>query len=167
VAGPPIVTEAEQAFLRQLVKQKVAFLIVGLSSAALQGAPAVTQDIDLWFADLGDPGLKRALEKVGAVYVPPIGLNPPMFAGKGMGLFDIVLRMDGLRSFEQEARRALEVRLGGVKVKLLPLDRIIASKRAANRPKDRLVIPVLESALAAVRDRRSRAPRGRRGKKRM
>jgi hypothetical protein len=35
-------------------------------------------------------------------------------------------------------------------LKVLPLDRILASKRAANRPRDRLVIRVLEDALAAA-----------------
>jgi hypothetical protein len=28
--------------------------------AALQGAPVVTQDVDLWFEDLGDPGIREA-----------------------------------------------------------------------------------------------------------
>jgi len=46
------------------------------------------------------------------------------------------------------SRRSLK----GVTVRLLPLDRIIASKRAANRPKDQVVIPALEEALAAIED---------------
>lgn len=150
-----IFTEKEEAFLRELARHRVAFMIVGLASATLQGAPAVTQDVELWFRDLADPGIGKALDKVGGAYIPPIGGNPPMFAGAGVELFDIVLRMDGLRSFQEEARRAIAVSLGGVKVKLLPLARIIASKRAANRPKDRLVLPVLESALIATRERRS------------
>jgi len=40
----------------------------------------------------------------------------------------------------------------GVTVRLLPLDRVIASKRAANRPKDQAVIPALEEPLAAIED---------------
>jgi hypothetical protein len=46
-------------------------MVVGLSAAALQGAPVVTQDIDLWFENLNDPGLARALAETGAAYVPP------------------------------------------------------------------------------------------------
>jgi hypothetical protein len=159
VAEASIFTEREAAFLRELVRQDVAFLVVGLASAALQGAPAVTQDIDLWFRDLADPGIRRALEKVGAAYVPQIGVNPPMFAGSGVALFDIVLNMDGLRSFDEEARGAIEVSLGGVSIKLLPLERIIASKKAANRPKDRLSLPVLKSALIAIRERGTKKKR--------
>jgi hypothetical protein len=151
VGKPLIFTEQEIRFLQELTRQRVRFLIVGLSAANLQGAPAVTQDVDLWFEDLADTGIGKALAKVGGAYAPPTALTRPMFAGKSVALFDIVLTMDGLRSFAQEYRSALRIRLGGATVRVLPLRRIIASKRAANRPKDKLVLPVLEDTLLAVR----------------
>lgn len=151
---PPIFTESEQAFLRELTRLKVDFMIVGLAAAALQGAPAVTQDIDLWFKDLNDPRIREALERVGGIYVPPTASTPPLFAGRSVALFDIVLRMDGLRSFDQESQASALVRLGGTKVRVLTLARIIASKRAANRAKDRLILPVLEDALATLKKAR-------------
>lgn len=142
-------SDAELRLLESLVRHEVKFMIVGLSAAALQGAPTVTEDVDLWFEDLQDPRLRSALNAVGAAYVPPFELNPPMLAGGGTQPFDIVLRMDGLRSFPEEHRDALEITLGSVAVKVLPLKRILASKEAANRPKDRLVIPVLRDTLLA------------------
>jgi hypothetical protein len=153
VAEDQIFTRREVAFLRELVKAGAPFMVVGLASAALQGAPAVTQDIDLWFRDLTDPRIRKALDKVGGVYVPPVGINPPMFAGEGVEMFDIVLRMDGLRSFDEEMRGAIEVPVGKVRIKLLPLERIIVSKKAANRPKDRLSLPVLQNASLAIHPR--------------
>jgi len=39
--------------------------------AAIQGAPVVTQDIDLWFENPSDPGICEASRDVGAAYVPP------------------------------------------------------------------------------------------------
>src|SRR5436305_1165777 len=51
-------------------------MVVGLSAAALQGAPVVTEDVDLWFENLNDPCFNRALKAVGAAYVPPFALNP-------------------------------------------------------------------------------------------
>ena len=146
-----VFTEQEIRFLQELSRQRVKFLIVGLSAANLQGAPAVTQDIDLWFRNLADPGIHRALAKVGGMYVAPTAFTSPMLAGKAVALFDIVLTMDGLCSFDKEYRSALKVRLGKATVRVLPLARIIASKRAANRPKDKLVLPVLEDALLATR----------------
>jgi hypothetical protein len=123
-------------------------MVVGLSAAALQGAPVVTQDVDLWFEDLSDPRISEALREVGAAYIPPSNLNPPMFAGGGVELFDIVLTMHGLGTFAEEVRKCVDVSLRPQRLKVLRLDRILASKRAANRARDRLVIPVLEDALA-------------------
>jgi hypothetical protein len=165
VAAPPL-SESELRFLRALRRRKVRFMIVGLSAAALQGAPVVTQDVDLWFEDLTDPRIGEALREVGAAYIAPSHLNPPMFAGGGVELFDIVLTMHGLGPFAEEVRNCLEVSLGSQKLKVLRVDRILASKRAANRPKDRLVIPVLEDLLAVAETakKRKRGKRTKRGK---
>ena len=159
MAAPSIFTEKELAFLRELVRQGVAFMVVGLSAAALQGAPAVTQDIDLWFKDLADPKLKKALERVGGLYIPPTGATPPMLAGRSVALFDIVLTMDGLKDFDSELATSVEIPIGRTKVRVLSLERIIVSKRVANRQQDRLILPVLEAAAAVHRD--ARGSRGR------
>ena len=44
----------------------------------------------------------------------------------------------------------MEINVGRLTLKVLPLDRILASKQAANRPKDQLVIPVLQNALRTL-----------------
>jgi hypothetical protein len=147
VAAPSL-SESELQFLQALLRRKVRFMVVGLSAAALQGAPVVTQDVDLWFEDLTDPRIREALQEVGAAYVPPSHLNPPMFVSGGLELFDIVLTMHGLGTFAEEVKRCAEVNLGRQRLKVLSLQRILVSKRAANRAKDRLVIPVLEDAAA-------------------
>jgi hypothetical protein len=154
VDAPPLLTDKEERFLRALVEEGVEFLVVGLAAAALQGAPAVTQDIDLWFRDLTDPALKRALRRAGATYVPPSPQNPPLIAGGDAGLFDVVVHMHGLGSFAQEARRARRIRVGATEVRVLPLARIIASKKATDRPKDRAILPALEDALRVLRSRK-------------
>lgn len=145
----PLLNESELRFLQALLRRKVRFIVVGLSAAALQGAPVVTQDVDLWFENLNDPRIREALREVDAAYVAPSHLNPPMFARGGVELFDIVLTLHGLGSFQDELANCVSVSLGRHKLKVLRVDRILASKRAANRAKDRLVIPVLEDVLAA------------------
>lgn len=149
-----IFSDKEAEFLRELVRQKVDFMIVGLSAAALQGAPVVTQDVDLWFKDLGDPGIRKALKKVRGSYIPPIALNPPMFEGAAVNLFDIVMHMHGLNEFKVEKKNTIKVPLGRVKVDVLKLERIIASKKAAGRDKDKLVLPVLSDALKTIQSRK-------------
>lgn len=152
MAAPLPFAESEVRLLAALLRARVRFMVVGLSAATLQGAPVVTQDVDLWFEKLGDPAVSRALQRVGAAYVPPSILNPPMLAGAGADLFDIVLRMDGLGTFASELKHCVDVPLGRHhKLKVLSLERILVSKLAANRAKDRLTIPVLRDALAATR----------------
>ena len=155
MAAPLPFSESELRLLSVLLKRKVRFMVVGLSAATLQGAPVVTQDVDLWFENLGGPEMSQALQEVGAAYVPPSNFNPPMLAGAGAELFDIVIRMDGLGTFADEIKNCVEISLGRQKLKVLSLERILVSKIAANRAKDKLTIPVLRDTLATTRTVRS------------
>ena len=166
MAAPLPFAESEIRLLTALLSARVRFMVVGLSAATLQGAPVVTQDVDLWFDKLGDPKISRALQSVGAAYVPPSNLNPPMLAGTGAELFDIVIRMDGLGTFASELKHCVDVSLGRQKLKVLSLERILASKLAANRAKDRLTIPVLRDALAAITTTAPRPAKPRKAKRR-
>jgi hypothetical protein len=51
VDAPSLFSDKEAALLEALVNEGVDFLVVGLAAAMLQGAPAVTQDVDLWVAE--------------------------------------------------------------------------------------------------------------------
>ncbi len=134
-------------------------MVVGLSAAALQGAPVVTEDIDLWFENLSDPKLMRTLVKIGAAYIPPFGHNPPMLGGPGSDPFDVVIHMDGLEEFAREWKHAREIKIGKIALKVLPLERILVSKQAANRPKDQRVIPVLQNTLRTLKIKSKRDPK--------
>jgi hypothetical protein len=46
-------------------------------------------------------------------------------------------------------KRAATVRMGATELRVMSLEDILKSKRAANRPKDRAVLPVLETTLRA------------------
>lgn len=150
MAAPLPFAESEVRLLQALLKARVRFMVVGLSAATLQGAPVVTQNVDLWFEDLTDPNLASALRAVGAAHVPPGAFNPPMPAGEGAELFDVVLRMDGLDTFATELAMCVSIPLGRQRLKVLSLERILASKVAADRPKDRLSIHVIRDAIAAA-----------------
>jgi len=163
VAEKAIFTSKEVSFLKELHKRGVDYMIVDAAAAALQGAPIVTQDIDLWFRDLADPALRKAVAKVGGVIVPSMGLHPPAFAGGAVELFDIVLTMHGLGTFDEEKKRSILVDLGALPVRILALDRIIKSKETVGRPKDILTLPVLRDALATIKKRKaSKAQRAKR-----
>ena len=150
MAAPLPFTESEIRLLTALLRARVRFMVVGLSAATMQDAPGVTQEVDLWFEKLSDPKISPSRQSFGAACVPPDILNPPRLAGTGAELFDVVLRMDGLGTFASELKHCGEVPLGRHRLKVLSLERILASKLAANRAKDRLTIPVLRDALAAT-----------------
>ena len=99
---PVGLSPTERAFLRALQSQGVPFMIVGIAAARLQGAPVVTEDIDLWFAEGSEKGIAAAATEVGVVYVPAgIAMNPPTFGGRDVRLGQ-VLSMSGLASFDEE-----------------------------------------------------------------
>lgn len=58
--------------------------------------------------------------------------------------------MSGLGRFDEELAGAKSILYEGVPAKVLPIERVLASKRAANRKKDQASIPALEEALAAI-----------------
>ena len=144
----------ERRFLQALDDLGIPYLVVGVSAAVMQGAPLVTQDIDLWFEDRTDPRLHEAAQRAGGVYVPGhFGMMPTQVGGGAIGdRIDVITTAHGLDAFAHEYRHARVLDLDGLPVKVLPLERIIASKRAAGRPKDIAVLPALEATLAVELD---------------
>ena len=150
---PVGLSPTERAFLRALQSQAVPFMVVEIAAARLQGAPVVTEDLDLWFAEGQQAGIAAAAKEAGVVYVPAgVAMNPPTFGGRGVRL-DQVLSMSGLASFDEELANTTVREVNGIPLRVLDLERIIESKRAANRDKDRAVLPALEAALVALRSR--------------
>ena len=140
--------EAERAFLGALNASEVRYLIVGMSAALLQGVRGATEDIDLWFADLGDSRIAESARAAGGFLVTRS--QPPLLGGAFGDRFDIVTHMSGLPSFDREYADARLVHLEGLVLRLLPLERILCSKRTANRPKDALAIARIEQTLRVL-----------------
>jgi hypothetical protein len=149
-----ILTDAEQRLLRELEARGIRFLVVGMSAALLQGARGATEDIDLWFEDLGDFRIGEAVRAAGGIWVSgSFGLGPPRIGGDALGeRFDVVAHMDGLGSFEQEYAGVRFELVDTLRLPVLPLRRILASKKAAGRVKDRLAVLAIEDALVALED---------------
>ena len=141
-------TVEEIIFLRELQAGEGRFLVVGMSAAVLQGADIGTKDIDLWFEHQLDEGLEKAARAVGGIFIWRADL--PILGGSALSRIDLV-NCHGLDDFETEYSRAVNVQLEGIPLKILPLDRVIASKRAAGRLKDKAAMPALKAALMGLR----------------
>jgi predicted nucleotidyltransferase len=154
-------SEGERALLLALNRHGVRFMLVGLSAAVLQGANTGTRDIDIWFEDLTDRRIGEAVREANGIWVPgPFGLRPPQFGGEALGdRLDVVAHMHGLGSFAEELAASRELKVDGIPLHVLSLERIIVSKHAANRARDLAAIPALEEALAALSEQREESER--------
>lgn len=139
---------------RSLEEQGLEAIIIGNAGAALQGAPVATVDIDFLFR--ATPSnirkLKGLARTLGAVifrpYYPASGLYRLVRDSDGLQL-DFMSAIDGVRSFNSLRSRAIEIDIGEQRVTVADLADIIASKRAAARPRDRANLNVLEETLQA------------------
>ncbi len=142
-------TPAERALFEALRHRGIKFLIIGLGAAVLEGAPVATQDLDLWFESLDAGPLSLAAKDAGGFWVSGFGMQPPAFGGDGLSRLDVVLTAHGLRRFADEYADGLERTIDGITVRILPLERVIESKRATGRAKDAASLPALEATLRA------------------
>ena len=75
-----------------------------------------------------------------------------------------IFQPSGLRSFATEFKACRLGRLEGQPVRILPLARVIASKRAAGREKDLAALPILERTLRLKRRLKPKKPSTRKRK---
>jgi len=141
-------SKGERSFFVALNNLGVRFMVVGMSAALLQGARGATDDIDLWFEDIADERIGEAARLVGGFFITRS--QPPMFGGAIGDRIDIVFAMSGITAFAPEYECSLEEAVSGVKLRLLPLKRILDSKIAAGRSKDGPGIAQIELLLAVL-----------------
>lgn len=121
-----------------------------MSAALLQGARGSTEDIDIWFEALDDERIGQAARRAGGFWVTR--MQPPVLAGMS-NRFD-VLTVSALPDFDAEYARSVVEQVDGVTLHVLPLDRILLSKRAAARPKDESGVRQIELALRVLHELR-------------
>ena len=133
-------------------------VLIGNAAAALQGAPVTTLDFDFMFrktpANLTK--LKAFARALGAVvlkpYYPASDLYRVTKDESGLQV-DFMATIHGVRSFESLRSRASTLVIGGTSLLAASLEDIVKSKRAAGRPKDLAVLPVLEATLEEAKKR--------------
>lgn len=142
----------------------VQFIVVGAVAAVAAGAPILTQDVDL-LIDGEETNLERILAvcaELGATYKDPAGrlLVPDMGTLRSfrlhllrtrLGEVDLLREIGDGWTYRDMLARSGEVDLGPARVRVLDLEAVIASKRFANREKDRAVLPVLLETLRLQR----------------
>lgn len=153
-----------ERLLRALDENGVEFCVIGALAAWLQGSPAVTLDLDVMprrdldnadrlAAALNSLGVRRkdeeaTLELDGGDF---IGWQAQRFETSA-GPLDVVPYATGIGGFEDVA--TVELELGDLRVRVLTIDEVIASKEKLGRPKDTAALPALYATREALRQRR-------------
>jgi hypothetical protein len=145
-----------------LNEEGVDYVVVGGFAAVIHGSSLPTRDIDVVpsRATISLDRLARALRRMNAKIRTegdpvPAPLDAQFLANMpfmlnlvtDLGEMDLTLSPSGgLGGFEEWDVNAIVVEISeGLAVHVAALDDIIESKRAANRPKDQMALPYLES----------------------
>lgn len=128
-------------------------VLIGNAAAALQGAPVTTLDFDflLRVSSSSLRKLKSLADRLGGTILRPYYPASSLYrlVNDDIGLqVDFMTTIHGVRSFASLRARANRLDLDGAVLLVASLDDIIRSKRAAGRPRDEAVLPVLEATRA-------------------
>lgn len=152
-----------RGLLTALLDGQVEFIVVGGAAAILHGSPTTTQDLDVVHRRT-EENIARLLATLGPLdatirEVGRRGLRPDhelLLKGRqpllstAMGDLDTLCTLHDGRGYEELLPHSLEMEVDNRPLRVLDLDTLIQVKAAANRPKDRLVLPIL----LALRDQR-------------
>jgi hypothetical protein len=155
--------------LKRLSDNGVEYALVGGMAAVVHGSSVGTQDVDV-LAPMTDQNLRRihsAMQGINARFrmrpdQMPLWADPAQLRGfknlnfvTDLGVIDILGDLSGVGSFDNIRDKILYLDVGDFQYPVLDLDTLIASKRAAGRPKDQIGARHLE----AIRLKRQQNPR--------
>jgi len=155
--------------LAALARAQVRFVLIGGLAAQAHGSPSITYDLDICYALDADNlrSLASVLTDLSAVRrglpadaprLPPLDARTLRAGGlftltTRSGDFDLLANPDPGFDYESLSEHATRATVAGVPLLIASLDDLIAMKRAAGRPKDRVELEIL-GALREEIDRR-------------
>lgn len=155
-----------EVILEVLARHEVCFVVIGAFAASLHGSPVRTGDADITPAADAEnlERLAAALTELDARVRVAGEPDSLAFDGSGDALsrvqiwnlitphgdLDIYLIPSGTQGYDDLIRDAVTYEIAGVHVKVASLADVIRSKEAADRPKDRAVLPTLRELLAVI-----------------
>ncbi len=156
----------QKSILLLLADGGVESIVVGMTSAVMQGVPTTTWDLDIVHRRTPEnvERLLRVLKDIDAV---ARGDRRRVRAGAGhllgpghilletrFGDFDCLGAIDGNRSYEDLLNSTTVVELDGRSIRVLDLAELLEIKKRAGRAKDLAVIPYIEATLEELARRR-------------
>jgi hypothetical protein len=117
-----------------------------MTAAVMQGVMMNTMDIDLWV----DLPTRQYIQLWKLVHAQGgSALSKTLYVLDDGKVVNFLFSVTGLRSFASEYQGAVSSKIDGLPVKVLPLNRILQSKKVIRRDKDLVHIPLIENVLRA------------------
>jgi len=117
-----------------------------MTAAVYQGVMINTLDTDIWM-DLPSRQYMRLWNIIRSQ--GGTAMSPTLYVLADGKVVNFLFAVTGLKSFAAEYRHALSVKMENLRVKILPLARILKSKKTVLRDKDLAHIPHIERVLKA------------------
>jgi hypothetical protein len=153
--------------LNSLIDEQVDFVLIDGFAAVVLGVPYVTQDIDICYnpEKTNLMRLQRALAPLhprlrvegltdeDAQALPfrlderMLEQSPILTLRTDVAEIDMMIKVPGVGNYEQVKEASTRIEVLGPQLLVLDLPALIASKRAAGRPKDLLILPEIEATL--------------------
>lgn len=128
-------------------------VMIGNAAAAINGAPVTTLDIDFMVKQTADNYRKLAVlaQQMDCQFIemklPGDNYMYRLVQQRSQLVIDVLFSPAGIRDFKSLKANSIEVSFGGHSLRVASLRDILASKKAAGRPKDLASIPILEMTL--------------------
>lgn len=154
-------SSSDEGFLGELAKAlretRIDAVVVGNVASLLSGASVLTADVDLLIRNtpLNRKKLRAlatAMGGSGPMPISDLASDVQRIYGPDVPIDVIFDRLPGKLSFASVKSRAKTHVFGAEILRVAALADVIRSKKAAGRPKDLAVLPILQATLAARRE---------------
>jgi hypothetical protein len=151
--------------LALLRRHQIEFIVVGMTAGVLQGAPALTLDLDIVYSREPENLLRllAALQEISARFRGDSrNLSPNLshlespghkLFETSLGDFDVLGTIDENAGYLELIGDTVELDVNGVFVRVLALGKLIGVKERAGRAKDLAVLPILRATLERSKQR--------------
>ena len=138
----PILPQDFRVFLKLLNSKRVEYLLIGGYAVGYYGYPRATADMDIWIA-ISKENAKKMTEAIKDFGMKAPVLNEGIFLEPGkiirMGYppirIEVLTGISGV-NFKQCHARRKEIKIDGIKVKMISLGDLLKNKKASGRHKD-------------------------------
>ncbi|NOY07831.1 MAG: hypothetical protein GXP33_03200 [Spirochaetes bacterium] len=138
----PILPKDFRVFLKLFNSKKIKYLLIGGYAVGYYGYPRATADMDIWVA-ISKRNAEKITEAIKDFGINTPDLNEDIFLEPGkiirMGYppirIEILTEISGV-NFEQCYTRHEEIKIDGIKVKIISFEDLLINKKASGRHKD-------------------------------